>query len=100
MTEKINLVEAYDNIIKGREEVLLHSSIKEQIKSFIDMLQQFYDEQIDTPDCTENDALEYIPLFNINGLLIAAMLNVTMEEYYMITDYMIRLLGIEAEYDE
>lgn len=100
MAENIDIPKSYEDIIHSKSDVPLHPSIKKQIQGFIDMLQEFYDQKIDNPEATETDALEYIPLFNINGLLIASMLGVTMEEYYLITDYMIRLLGIEAEYDE
>lgn len=100
MVETIDISKSYEEIFNGKSDVPLHPSIKKQIQGFIDMLQEFYDKKIDNPEATELDALEYIPLFNINGLLIASMLGVTMEEYYLVTDYMIRLLGIEAEYDE
>lgn len=103
MAEKrrtIDLTTAYDSIIDGRSEVLLSDSLKKQIQGFIDMLQKFYDEQIAPPTCTENDALEYIPLFCINGALIASMMNVTYDEYLLATDYMIRLLGLEEGYDD
>lgn len=100
MAEKTDIPKSYEDIVHGKSDVPLHPSIKEQIQGCINMLQDFYDQKIDTPEATETDALEYIPLFNINGLLLASILGVTMEEYYLVTDYMIRLLGIEAEYDE
>ena len=100
MAENIDTSKSYEDMVHSKTDVPLHPSIKKQIQGFIDMLQNFYDKKIDKPDATETDALEYIPLFNINGLLIASMLGVTMEEYYAITDYMIKILGIEAEYDE
>ena len=75
--------------------VLLHPSIKKQIQDFIDMLQDFYDSKIDTPNATEGDALEYIPLFTINGALLASMLGTTYDEYLMAVDYMIRALDLE-----
>ena len=91
---------AFNKMMADRQDVPLHGSIKHHIQEFIDTLQSEYDLIIDSPDCKENDALEYILLFNIFGLLAADMLNVTMEEYYMATDIMIHLLGIEARYDD
>ena len=96
----IDLTTAYDSIIDGRSDVLLSEGMKKQIQDLINMLQKFYDEQIAPPTCTENDALEYIPLFCINGALIASMMNVTYDEYLLATDYMIRLLGLEEAYNE
>lgn len=77
------------------EDTLLHDSIKEQIQGLIDMLQKFYDSKIAVPTATELDALEYIPLFCINGALIASLLGVTYEEYLMAVDYMIKALDLE-----
>ena len=42
---------------------LLNTAIKEQIGLSIEKLKKLYDEDINTPDCTENRALLYIPLF-------------------------------------
>lgn len=96
MTKKtINLLEVYDSIMEGRGEKLLSNDMKEQIQGLIDMLQQFYDEQIAPATCTENDALEYLPLFCINGALLATMMGVTYDEYLLAVDYMIRLLDLE-----
>lgn len=80
-------------------DTLLHESIKEQIQGLIDMLQKFYDSKIAPPTATELDALEYIPLFCINGALIASLLGVTYEEYLMAVDYMIRALDLEEKND-
>lgn len=91
---------AFNKMMSDRQDVPLHDSVKHHIQEFIDTLQKEYDLIIDSPTCKENDALEYILLFNIFGLLTADMLNVTMEEYYMATDVMVQLLGIEARYDE
>lgn len=98
--KKKDLLTAYDDIIKGRSEVLLSQNMKDQIQNLIDMLQKFCDEQIAPATCTENDALEYIPLFCISGALLASMMNVTYDEYLLAVDYMIRLLGLEEGYDE
>lgn len=98
MTKKtINLLEVYDSIMEGRGEKLLSNDMKEQIQGLIDMLQQFYDEQIAPATCTENDALEYLPLFCINGALLATMMDVTYDEYLLAVDYMIRLLDLEEK---
>lgn len=78
----------------------LSDSFKKNVKDLIDMLQDFYEIKINTPDATEFDALEYLPLFNINGLLLAALLDVTMEEYYLATDYMVRTLGLDDGGDD
>ena len=78
----------------------LSDSFKKNVKDLIDMLQDFYETKINTPNATEFDALEYLPLFNINGLLLAALLDVTMEEYYLATDYMVRVLGLDDGGDD
>ena len=98
-SEKIDL-NMFKDITSDHDDVLLHDSIKKQIKGFIHMLQEFYDEKIAPPDATEVDALEYIPLFCVNGALIASMLGVTYDEYLLAVDYMIRMLDLEAKENE
>lgn len=101
MVKNLKLLEdSYEEIFNSKSDALLHPSIKKQIRDLIEMLQKFYDQKIDPADATENDALEYIPLFCINGLLIAAMLGVTYDEYLMAVDYMITLLDLEEKDDK
>lgn len=96
MVKNLNSLEnSYEKIFDKRADALLHPSIKKQIQDLINMLQEFYDSKIDSAEATENDALEYIPLFCINGLLIASMLGVTYDEYLLAVDYMITLLDLE-----
>lgn len=76
---------------------LLPSEINEQIKRSLTSLQKLYDEEIDNEDTTVQKALEYLPLFNIHGLLLSSMLGVTMEEYYMITEAYAKQLGFLKE---
>lgn len=99
-SEKIDLNISFKDMVSDHNDVLLHDSIKEQIQGFIDMLQKFFDEKIAPSDATETDALEYIPLFCINGALVASMLGVTYDEYLLAVDYMIRLLDLEAKENE
>lgn len=89
-----------DDLFPSHTNDKLSDSFKKNVKDLIDMLQDFYEKKIDTPNATEFDALEYIPLFNINGLLLAALLDVTMEEYYLATDYMVRTLGLDDGEDD
>lgn len=98
--KKIDLTKtrAYDDIFtEKRNDTLLDESVKKNIKGLIDMLQDFYDKDIAPPTCTEYDALTYIPLFCINGALIASSMGVTYDEYLLATDYMIRLLDLESD---
>lgn len=95
MTEQKKEVSFNEFFGADRSDNLLHPSIKKEIQKFIDMLQTFYEKKIEPTDATEIDALEYIPLFTINGALIASMLGVTYDEYLMAVDYMIRVLDLE-----
>lgn len=79
---------------------LLNTAIKEQIGLSIEKLKKLYDEDINTPDCTENRALLYIPLFVIEGLLLASMLGVTSDELLAITDYLIDELNLTKQKTE
>ena len=76
---------------------LLPDEINEQIQRSLTSLQKLYDEEIDNDDTTVQKALEYLPLFNIHGLLLSSMLGVTMEEYYMITEAYAKQLGFLKE---
>ena len=76
---------------------LLPNEINEQIQKSLTSLQKLYDEEIDNDDTTVQKALEYLPLFNIHGLLLSSMLGVTMEEYYMITEAYAKQLGFLKE---
>ena len=91
--------EFINTILNQPTEKRLDVNIKLMIKEFVDTLQDEFKTIIDNPECTEEDALKYILLFDIYGLLSASMLDVTMEEYYAVVDYMIPKLGIEVKYD-
>lgn len=73
---------------------LLNPEIKKQIGLSLEKLQKLYDEDINIDDCTTNRALLYIPLFVIEGLLLASMLGVTSDELLAITDYLIEELNL------
>ena len=68
-------------------ETLLLDTIKQQIKMSLDNMCSLYDNFIDTEDCTLKTALEYVPLFTVNGLINGAQLGIRQDEYYMIVDY-------------
>ncbi len=75
---------------------LLNPEIKKQIGLSLEKLQKLYNEDINVDDCTTNRALLYIPLFVIEGLLLASMLGVTSDELLAITDYLIEELNLTS----
>lgn len=77
------------NIQVGDPADFLIEEIKRQFGMTLENLQTLYDETINTPECTLGIALKYVPLFTVFGLLNAAQLGVTQEEYYMIVDHYI-----------
>ena len=77
------------NIQIGDPENFLLQEIKKQFGMSITNLQSLYDDFINTDDCTLGVALQYIPLFTVYGLINAAQLGVSQEEYYTIVEYYI-----------
>lgn len=77
-----------DNIQSDKDvETFLLDIVKNQIKMSLDNLYTLYDKFIDDEKCSLKTALEFIPLFTVNGLINGAQLGVTQEEYYLIVDY-------------
>ena len=66
---------------------LLSDEMKESLAGALNTLQTLYDEEINVEGATIQKAMEYIPLFVIEGLLMAANLGITQEELYLITDW-------------
>lgn len=72
----------------------------EQKKAFrgaLDTLEKLFDEDINVEGATIGKAMEYIPIFVIEGLLLASSLQVTQDELYAITDWYIKELNLYAE---
>lgn len=80
---------ATDDNIQTDEDVenLLLDTIKKQIKMSLDNMYNLFDEFIDDDECTLKTALEFVPLFTVNGLINGAQLGIRQDEYYMIVDY-------------
>lgn len=96
--EAISKVATEDNMQLDTDvETLLINTIKEQIKMSLDNLGRLYEEFIDKDDCTLKTALEFIPLFSVNGLINGAQLGVTQEEYYMIVDHYLERYNLLKE---
>ena len=68
-------------------EQLLVDNIKEQFKMSLTNLSKLFDEFIDKEDCTLQQALEFVPLFTVYGLINGAQLGIAQDEYYLIVDY-------------
>ena len=77
------------NIQIGDPEDFLLQEIKKQFGISIKNLHSLYNDFIDTDECTLGVALQYIPLFTVYGLINAAQLGVTQEEYYKVVEYYI-----------
>lgn len=71
--------------------------IKKEIKWFIEMLDDFYEKKIAPPTATMTDAIDYIPLFCINGALISSLLDIPYDDYLKLVDIMIVVLNIQKE---
>lgn len=78
----------------------LADEMKEQIGKSIASLQKLFDEDINVDKATIEAALYYLPLFNIHGLILASILGVSMDEYYLITEHLAGQLGLLAEKEE
>lgn len=66
---------------------LLLDNIKQQFKMSLDNLSKLFDEFIDQENCTLQQALEFVPLFTVYGLINGAQLGIAQDEYYLIVDY-------------
>ena len=90
----LNNEEFYQGMMDSHSSPLLHSSIKNFIKEFLDMINEEYYKVIDIPDCHESDAIQFIVSFTIMGLLVADTLDITMEEYFKLTEIMVVMLDL------
>lgn len=72
-------------------------NIKKDVKGLIDMLNELYEEKIHPSTATNQDLFDYIPLFCINGALIATRMNIVYEDYLKLTEIMMAVLGIIKE---
>jgi hypothetical protein len=68
-------------------EELLLDNIKKQFKLSLENLKKLFDEFIDNDKCTLQQALEFVPLFTVYGLINGAQLGIAQDEYYLIVDY-------------
>lgn len=78
----------------------LTPEMKSALRGALDTLEKIYEEDILPETATVKTGLEYIPLFVIEGLLMAANLGVTQEELYAVTDYYAKSLRLYKEEDE
>lgn len=75
----------------------LSDEMKNAIRGALDTLEQIYDEDINVEQATVRKAMEYIPLFVIEGLLMAANLGITQDELYAITDWYAKQMKLYKE---
>lgn len=68
-------------------EELLLNNIKQQFEMSLESLQKLYNEFIKKDSCKLKDALEFVPLFTVFGLINGAQLGISQDEYYLIVDY-------------
>lgn len=95
--DAVSKVATEDNMQLDKDvETLLLDIIKEQIKMSLDNLYKLYDEFIDNDECKLKTALELVPLFTVNGLMIGAQLGITQDEYYVIVDYYLERYNLIA----
>lgn len=78
-------------------EQLLVDNIKRQFKMSLDNLSKLFDEFIDKEDCTLKQALEFVPLFTVYGLINGAQLGIAQDEYYLIVDYYLEKYNLFEE---
>lgn len=76
---------------------LLSDSHKEAFSRALNTLQTLYEEDINVAGATIGKALEYIPIFIIEALLMASSLGVSQDELYAVTDWYIKELNLYAE---
>lgn len=75
----------------------LSDEMKKALRGALDTLEQIYDEDINVEKATVRKAMEYIPLFVIEGLLMAANLGITQDELYAITDWYAQQMQLYKE---
>lgn len=75
----------------------LSDAMKQALGGALQTLQTLYDEDINVEGATVGKAMEYIPLFVIEGLLMAANLGVTQDELYAITDWYAQQMKLYKE---
>ena len=94
-----------DNAVTASQHVLgkrdfdepLDPRIKKNVKDLLKLLEDFYDEKIGNSNATYQDACDYIPLFCINGALIATQLGIVYDDYLKLVDIMMVILDIVKE---
>lgn len=82
---------------KAKLDEPLPDEMKSQILKSIKSLEKLFKEDIDNPKATIETALYYLPLFNIHGLILSAILGVSMDEYYLITEHLAARLDLLKE---
>ena len=93
-------VRVFNEMLSEKKDTPLHPSIRDFIKdTCIATLESEYEKVIMNPECTEEQALEYILLFGTFGHWLAAILGSTMDEYNMATEVFIDLVGLSAKSD-
>ena len=75
----------------------LSEEMKRSLAGALNTLQTLYDEEINVEGATVQKAMEYIPLFVIEGLLMAANLGITQDELYLITDWYAKQYNLYKE---
>ena len=78
------------------EEILV-KNIQQQIDMSLSNLKTLFDDFVNKDDCTLSQALEFIPLLTVYGLINGAQLGVTQEEYYLIVDYYLERYDLLAK---
>lgn len=78
-------------------DALLSDEMKKSLRGALDTLELLYDEEINVEGATVKKAMEYIPLFVIEGLLMAANLGITQDELYAITDWYAKEMNLYKE---
>ena len=89
MDEKVDALNHIDE--------LLSEEMKKSLAGALKTLQTLYDEEINVEGATVQKAMEYIPLFVIEGLLMAANLGITQDELYVITDWYAKQYNLYKE---
>lgn len=89
MDDKVNALNNVDE--------LLSEDMKKSLAGALNTLQTLYDEEINVQGATVQKAMEYIPLFVIEGLLMAANLGITQDELYVITDWYAKQYNLYKE---
>lgn len=76
---------------------LIPEDLKHEIKELVKMLDDYYNKKIAPTEATMMDAFEYMPLFCLNGALMATFMNIPYEDYLRLTEVLIVLSGIKIE---